>query len=59
MAGNAHKNRHTRLHKPCPDKCKYCADRPKFGDYENKNGHRRNTYKKKKQKKVKVQILIG
>ena len=55
MAGNAHRNRRKGK---CPAGCKYCNDRPKVGKYSNKNGHRRNPARGKRNRKKKLNILI-
>lgn len=58
MAGNAHRNRHHRLGRPCAEGCRYCKARPSVGDYANKNGHRRNPARGKRQRKAKIKIAI-
>jgi hypothetical protein len=51
--GNAHAWRHrSGRGLPCPTGCIYCKNRPKDGLYSNKNGHRRNTRRKKKTKRA-------
>lgn len=51
--GNAHAWRHRNGRgNPCPTGCIYCKNRPKDGLYSNKNGHRRNTRRKKKTKRA-------
>ena len=46
MAGNAHARRHGHI-----ADCIYCKQRPKVGNYSNKNGHRHNPGRKRKQKR--------
>lgn len=46
MAGNAHAGRHG--HVPG---CVYCEARPRLGNYRNKNGHRHNPGRKRRQKR--------
>lgn len=61
MSGNAHANRQRR--RPSvghnPTTCIFCKKRPKFGDYKNTTGHRRNTKRKRRSKKKSVTIKLG
>jgi hypothetical protein len=55
MAGNAHRNRHNKKH--CKDGCIYCLVRPKYGNYKNKTGNRRNPARGKRQRKKRINII--
>lgn len=56
MAGNAHRNRHRS--RPCATDCMYCKGRPSVLGYSNKNGHRRNPARGKRQRKRKLNLNV-
>lgn len=59
MAGNAHARRQ-RAKQSISHRadCMYCKIRPKFGDYSNSTGHRRNLSRNKRQRKRNVKNLL-